>query len=213
MQVAPVDAVRTQWIEKVAALVADAGILTEDVESRVRSAFTRVDRELFVDSEFRAQSLEDTDLPLGNGQWLRRPSLLIRMASLSNLQKRMRVLVAGSGSGYLCAVLNAAGAQVFGVEQVAALAQSSRKLLDSLGYHGVIIHRGNASKGWQEVSPFDSIIVTYGVNSELDLPLDQLGMYGTLIAPVFTEHEARLTVWRRNPDLLKRTVFETVEVC
>lgn len=213
MHVAIAQTVQTGWAERVAKLVAEAGILNEDVESHVRSAFARVDRRPFVDPQCGDQTLEDVELPVGHDQWMARPSLLVRMAGLINLQKRMRILVAGSGSGYLCAVLNAAGAQVFGVEQIAALAQSSRKLLDNLGYHGVVIHRGNASKGWEDVSPFDAIVVTYGVRDDLSLPLRQLSMNGSLVVPVLSERNARLTVWKRTPESFKRTVFEEVECC
>ncbi len=211
MQNAVVQGVDSGWAELVTRLVAEAGILNEDVEAHVRSAFAKVDRRSFIDEQWHSQSCEDVDLPLGNDQWLCRPSLLIRMAGLINLQKQMRILVAGSGSGYLCAVLHSAGARVFGVEQIAALAQGSRKLLDSLGHHGVVIHRGNALKGWPEVAPFDAIIVTYPVSDDLGLPISQLSLNGNLVVPVVSEKGAHLTVWKRNTESYKRTVFEEVE--
>jgi protein-L-isoaspartate(D-aspartate) O-methyltransferase len=211
MQNALVQGVDSEWADLVARLVAEAGILNEDVEAHVRSAFTKVDRRSFVEEQWHSRACQDVDLPLGNDQWLGRPSLLIRVAGLVNLQKRMRILVAGSGSGYLCAALHSAGARVFGVEQIAALAQGSRKLLDSLGHHGVVIHRGNASKGWPEVAPFDAMIVTYPVSDDLGLPISQLSLNGNLVVPVVSEKGAHLTVWKRNTESYKRTVFEEVE--
>lgn len=198
------------WVENVAEWVRECGILNEDVESHVLSAFAKVDRETFVESDERRFALGDTALSIGHGQILHRPSLLIRMVSLVNLQKRMRILVLGSGSGYLCAVLNAGGAHVFGVENVGALAQGSRKLLDSLGYHGVVIQRGDAMKGWAEAGPYDAIIAAFPVVNDLDLPLSQLRSGGTLVALVASESNARLTLWRRAQDGYKRTVFEEV---
>lgn len=198
------------WIARVAEWVGEAGILNEDVEAHVRSAFSRVPRAHFVDVEYQQQCLEDCDIPLAHGQWLTRPSILIRTMGLINLQKRMRILELGFGSGYLCAVMAAAGAQVFGLETVGSFAQSSRKHLDSLGYHGVVVRRGDGKKGWPEVAPFDAIVVSYPLVNELDLPLDQLSIHGTLIAPVVSEHGARLTVWKRTPDSYRRIVFEEV---
>ena len=124
----------------------------------------------------------------------------------------MRVLILGAGSGYLCAVIGAAGAQVFGVEAIGALAQSSRKLLDSLGHHGVVIQRGDGNKGWDEVGPFDAIIATYPIVNELELPLGQLRAGGTLVAPVVNDDCVRLTLWKRSEESYKRTVFEKVEI-
>jgi protein-L-isoaspartate(D-aspartate) O-methyltransferase len=201
----------SNWTALISQLVSDSAILNEDVESHIRSAFSKVDRKHFLDPQWHSRAHQDVDLPLPGEQWLTRPSILIRMSSLINLEKRMRILVAGSGSGYLCAALSMAGAQVFGVEQIAQLAQSSRKSLDTLGYHGVIIHRGNANKGWQEVAPFDAIIVTYPVSDDSGLPLAQLSLNGTLVVPVFSDDSTRLTVWKRSNDSYKRTVFEEVE--
>jgi protein-L-isoaspartate(D-aspartate) O-methyltransferase len=191
--------------------VAEAGILNEDVETHVKNAFSKVPREPFIETEQRRFALGDVDLPISYGQKVFRPSLLIRIASLINIEKRMRVLVAGSGSGYLCAVLHAAGAQVFGVESIAALAQSSRKLLDGLGHHGVVISRGDGTKGWEDASPFDAVIVAFPVIDELELPLRQLAVGGTLVVPVVCEGQTRLTLWRRSQDGYKRTVFEEID--
>ncbi len=199
------------WIQLIERLVFKAGILNEDVEAHVRNAFLKVDRRPFVDASWQSDAHKDVDIPLAGEQVLTRPSLLIRMVGLINLQKRMRILVAGSGSGYLCGVLNAAGAHVFGVENVAALAQSSRKLLDSLGHHAVVIHRGNAIRGWAEVGPFDAIIVTFPVSDDLSLPMAQLSINGNLVVPVASDEGAHLTVWKRATEGYKRTVFEQVE--
>jgi protein-L-isoaspartate(D-aspartate) O-methyltransferase len=132
------------------------------------------------------------------------------MAGLINLQKRMRILVLGAGSGYLCAVLQAAGAHVFGVECIGALAQSARKHLDAIGFHGVVVQRGDGNKGWDEAGPFDAIICAYKVDNDLDLPLGQLRSGGTLVVPVRSEQGARITVWRKTGESHKRTVFEEV---
>ena len=200
------------WVEQVTTWVADAGVLNEDVETHIRNAFAKVPRAPFVEPTQKRFALGDVDLPIAHGQCVYRPSILIRMVALINLQKRMRVLILGAGSGYLCAVIGAAGAQVFGVEAIGALAQSSRKLLDSLGHHGVVIQRGDGNKGWDEVGPFDAIIATYPIVNELELPLGQLRAGGTLVAPVVNDDCVRLTLWKRSEESYKRTVFEKVEI-
>jgi protein-L-isoaspartate(D-aspartate) O-methyltransferase len=200
----------SDWADRVSEWVQESAILNEDVEAHVRNAFARVPREPFVVADQRRFASGDIDLRIANDQVLFKPSLLIRMAGLINLQKRMRILVLGSGSGYLCAVFNAAGAQVFGVEQIGALAQGSRKLLDSLGHHGVVIQRGDGNKGWDEAAPFDAILVTYPLSNDLDLPLAQLRAGGSLVALVLSERGARLTLWRRTEESYKRTVFEEI---
>ena len=210
MQNAVANSQDVAWISQVALWVNQAGIINEDVEGCVRGAFSRVSREPFLDQQYRCRYLEDISIPIGNDVFSHRTSLLIRMAALVNLQKRMRILVAGAGDGYLCAALNAAGAQVFGLEAVGALAQNTRRLLDAQGFHGVVIQRGDGNKGWADVGPFDAIFVTYLVSDDLGLPLSQLSINGCLVVPVVSANSARLTVWKRTGDSFKRTVFEEV---
>ena len=200
------------WTSQVELWVAEAGIMSEEVEANVRSAFSRVNRALFVEPQYRDLAGQDVDIPLPHGQWLTRPSIQIRMMALISLQRRMRILELGFGSGYLCAVMAAAGAQVFGLETVGSFAQSSRKQLDSLGHHGVVVRRGDGKKGWPEVAPFDAIVVSYRVESESDLPLDQVAVGGTLIAPLRSGDGQRLTVWRRTLEGFRRIVFEEVSI-
>jgi protein-L-isoaspartate(D-aspartate) O-methyltransferase len=198
------------WLDAVSVWVTEAGILTEDVERAVLAAFSAVPRSAFAEGVADAVVLKDVEIPLSSGAVLTRPSLLIRMAGLINLRRRMRVLELGVGSGYLCAVLAAAGAQVFGVDSNTQLVQAARKQLDALGYHGVVVRRGEGRKGWAEAGPFDGIVVSYVVSDDKDLPLSQLSDQGCLIAPLQGAEGVKLTLWKRNGDSMRRIVFEEV---
>jgi protein-L-isoaspartate(D-aspartate) O-methyltransferase len=198
------------WQSAVARWVSEAGILNEDVERTVLAGFSAVPRGGFADQASAAAVYEDIDLPLSLGTSLTRPSYLIRMMGLINLSRRMRVLELGVGSGYLCAVMAAAGAQVFGVERNTQLVQAARKHLDSLGFHGVVVRRGEGKKGWEEVGPFDAIVVSYPVTDEAELPLGQLANGGVIIAPCAAGTVDRLTLWKRSGDTTRRVVFEEV---
>ena len=199
------------WAQCVEQWVADAGILDEEVERRVQESFAAVPRHHFIEPMYIHHAIKDVDLPIEEGQWLTRPSVLIRMMGLINLDKRMRVLELGFGSGYLCAVMSAAGAQVFGVDTIGTLAQSSRKVLDSLKHHGVIVRRGEGRKGWADAAPFDAIVVSYPVLLESELPLNQLSEGGALVAPISSHGITNLAVWSRSGDTIRRVVFEEVE--
>lgn len=199
------------WAQCVDQWVCDAGILDEEVEARVRDSFTAVPRHHFIDPAYAHHSVKDVDLPIEEGQWLTRPTTLIRMMGLINLNRRMRILELGFGSGYLCAVMSAAGAQVFGVDTIGTLAQSSRRVLDSLKHHGVIVRRGEGRRGWGDASPFDAIVVSYPVLLESELPLNQLIDGGVLVAPFVSDGVTRLVLWTRCGDVNRRVVFEEIE--
>jgi protein-L-isoaspartate(D-aspartate) O-methyltransferase len=198
------------WTAAVSAWVAQAGILNEDVERVVLSAFGAVSRAAFLELAAPGVVYKDIDAPIAPGVVLTRPSVLIRMLGLINLRRRMQVLELGVGSGYLCAVMAAAGASVFGVESNTQLVQAARKHLDGLGYHGVVVRRGDGKKGWLEAAPFDAIVVSYPVEDEAELPLNQLGDQGCLVAPLRAGGVFRLTLWKRSGEAMRRIVFEEV---
>lgn len=199
------------WAAAVSDWVSQAGILNEDVERVVLEALSAVPRSSFLELAAQGVVYNDIDAPIAPGVVLTRPSVLIRMLGLINLRRRMRVLELGVGSGYLCAVMAAAGANVFGVESNTQLVQAARKHLDALGYHGVVVRRGDGKKGWEEVSPFDGIVVSYPVTDESELPLGQLADQGCLIAPLRAGDAFRLTLWKRSRESMRRVVFEEVD--
>jgi protein-L-isoaspartate(D-aspartate) O-methyltransferase len=211
MQNATAQPDQSLWAQCVDQWVCDAGILDEEVEARVRESFTAVPRHHFIEPMYLHHAVKDVDLPIEEGQWLTRPTTLIRMMGLINLDRRMRILELGFGSGYLCAVMAAAGAQVFGVDTIGTLAQSSRRVLDSLKHHGVIVRRGEGRKGWADAAPFDAIVVSYQVLLESELPLSQLIDGGTLVAPFASNGVTRLVVWTRTGETYRRVVFEEIE--
>jgi protein-L-isoaspartate(D-aspartate) O-methyltransferase len=198
------------WQSVVDRWVREAGILNEDVEQAVLAGFAAVHRGSFAEPSHATAIYEDCDLPLALGGCITRPSHLIRMMGLINLRRRMRVLELGVGSGYLCAVMAATGAQVFGVELNTQLVQAARKQLDSLGLQGVVVRRGDGRKGWDEVGPFDAIVVSYPVKGEADIPLEQLAPNGSLVAPCGSGDRQLLTLWKRTGETLRKIVFEEV---
>jgi len=199
-----------KWVRCVSRFVAEAAILNEDVERAVRDAFAAVPRAGFSDPGNSHECLDDVDLPLANGGWLTKPSLMARMMGLIGLRRRMRILELGFGSGYLCAVMASAGAQVFGLEADSALAQASRKQLDTFGLHGIVVRRGDGRKGWEEVAPFDAIVCSYVVAEDGELPLSQLVVGGVLAAPLVVGDAVHLAVWNRTDAGFRRIVFEAV---
>jgi protein-L-isoaspartate(D-aspartate) O-methyltransferase len=205
-----------QWHDTVAQAVSSAGIIDEEVESLLFKAFLAMPRDSFVDEVPSDSALSDLDVPLGYDQWLTNPTLLVRMASLIHLRKRMRILELGFGSGYLCAVMAHAGAQVFGVEQIGLLAQRTRRNLDRLGHHGVVVRRGEGIRGWGESGPYDAMVISYPVVSEGEIPFDQLRRGGTAVGVLrdsgdaASEPSGLLTVWTRGLGPVRKVSFERV---
>lgn len=150
----------------------------------VIKAMRKVPRHLFVDEGLRSRAYDDYPLPISYGQTISQPYIVALMTEALNLKGEEKVLEIGTGSGYQSAVLAEIVNTVYSVERIPALAKRSREILDSLGYHNVIIKVGDGTFGWKDKAPFDGILVTASAPSIPEPLLEQLKDGGRLIIPV-----------------------------
>jgi len=143
-----------------------------------------IPRHLFVPANVREQAYEDRPVPIGHGQTISQPFIVGFMTELLDVQGRHRILEIGTGSGYQAAILSKLAREVFTMEIVPELAQSSEVLFRRLGYKNIFVRSGNGYLGWPEASPFDRIIVTAAPPEIPQVLIDQLKPGGRLLAPV-----------------------------
>ncbi len=162
-------------------------------DKRVLEAMKKVPRHLFVDEALRDQAYGDFPLPIGSGQTISQPYIVARMTEELGLKGNEKVLEIGTGSGYQTAILAELARQVFSVERIPALLQRARQVLDSLGYHNVMIKLDDGTWGWKEHAPYDAILVTAGSPAIPTPLLDQLKDPGVMVVPVGDEYSQTLT--------------------
>lgn len=205
---------RQSWAQFVFKLVDQAQILDEAVEMTVLQAFLEAPRDLFLEPRYAQHATTDVSLPIGFGQTMLKPSLLIRMASLVGLRKGISVLDVGTGSGYLASVLSRAGCHVYGVEGNGLLAQRTRKVLDKFGLERTLIQRGEPLKGWSEHGPYKAIIVSTPILSEPQMLLSQLVSQGGLMVGLVpkSESEYRISLWQAHTSGIRQHLLEIVSI-
>ncbi len=148
------------------------------------TAMRRVPRQHFVSQSFRSHAYENSPLPIGGGQTVPQPFIVAIMTDLVAPKHTDRVLEIGTGSGYQSAVLAQLSGELYTVEILPELAQSSQYRLDEEGYRNIHCRIGDGYYGWPEVAPFDVIMVTAAVEA-IPLPLvEQLAPGGRMILPV-----------------------------
>jgi protein-L-isoaspartate(D-aspartate) O-methyltransferase len=81
-------------------------------------------------------------------------------------------------------VLSKIAGRVYSVERIPSLARRARKILDSIGCGTVNIKVTDGTFGWEEVAPFDAIIVTAGAPMIPENYKKQLAIGGRLVIPV-----------------------------
>ena len=172
---------------------------------KVLAAFRRVPRHLFVSEALRDQAYGDYPLPIGEQQTISQPYIVAEMTQALDLSEDDRVLEIGTGSGYQAAILAQIVYRVYTIERKRSLFLQARNLFDKLRYHNIVMKYADGTKGWQDESPFDGIIVTAGAPRIPDILIDQLGQGGRLVVPVGNQHTQELIKIIRDDQDIRQT--------
>ena len=158
----------------------------------VLSAFRTVPRHLFVSEALRDQAYGDYPLPIGEQQTISQPYIVAEMTQALEVDPNDRVLEIGTGSGYQAAILAQIVYRVYTIERRRSLYMKARSLFDKLNYHNIVTKYADGTKGWQEESPFDAIVVTAGAPEVPEVLINQLVEGGRLVVPVGNQHTQEL---------------------
>jgi protein-L-isoaspartate(D-aspartate) O-methyltransferase len=146
--------------------------------------FKSLDRALFIDNAFKECAALNRPLPIGHGQTISQPSLVLEMTALLLPDKSCRVLEIGTGSGYQTALLAMCVGEVYTVERIPELSEKARARLEELGLKNVRYRVGDGSEGWKAHAPYDRIITTAAAQTLPEMLISQLKPGGIAIAPV-----------------------------
>ncbi|MDP2931155.1 MAG: protein-L-isoaspartate(D-aspartate) O-methyltransferase, partial [Chloroflexota bacterium] len=184
-------AVRVKLLKQLSAEIKD---------QRVLAAMSRVPRERFVPPENQPLAYEDNPLPIGFNQTISQPFIVALMTEALVLTGSEKVLEVGTGSGYQAAILAELAKSVVTVERLPALAESARKVLDSLGYTNIEVKLAGETLGWPEQSPYDAIMVTAGAPRVPVCLMEQLAIGGRMVIPVGSRYTQELCKIVRHAD-------------
>lgn len=167
-------------------------LTTEIKDKRVLSAMARIPRERFVPQESVPSAYEDRPLPIGLGQTISQPFIVALMTESLELTGNEKVLELGTGSGYQTAIIAELARLVITTERLPVLAETAKKVLDSLGYNNVIVHLAEETLGWKADAPYDAILATAAAPEVPDELLAQLAIDGRLVIPVGSRYVQEL---------------------
>lgn len=172
---------------------------------KLEAYFLSLDRSQFLEGEYKKLSEMNQPLPIGFGQTISQPTLVLMMTYMLDPDERCRVLEIGTGSGFQTALLSAFSEEVYTVERIPELSEKARRRLDAMGYRNIFYRIGDGSDGWKAHAPYDRIMVTAAASKIPDELLHQLKRGGKMLIPVGPENLQELLLVRKNQD-------ETVEV-
>ncbi len=171
------------------------------INDRVVEAMSRVPRELFVPEKLKSEAYYDMPLHIGYGQTISAPHMVAIMCEILDLQKGMKVLDVGGGSGYHAAVmadLVGPDGHVYSVERIPELAAWARENLKKAGITNVTVVEGDGSLGLPEHAPFDRISVSATAPHVPEPLKQQLRPGGKMVIPVGIGYQELVLVTRKN---------------
>ncbi len=122
--------------------------------------------------------------PIGHGQTISQPSLVLSMTLALELAPQHDVLEIGTGSGFQTAMLAKFSKNVYTVERIEALYERAKERLRTEGFSNIHFHYGDGNQGWLEYAPYDRIIVTAAAERTPQALVDQLAPDGKMVIPV-----------------------------
>jgi protein-L-isoaspartate(D-aspartate) O-methyltransferase len=177
----------------------------EMLSARVVDLLYADQRENYVPEAYRALAFTDCAIPLGpKDAVMLTPKLEARILQTADLQRSDRVLLIGTGSGHMAALLAEQAQQVWSVEIDPALAERARNNLVNDGVANVAVEVGDGlgelPAAVAKHAPFDFILITGGVAEIPAALLSQVKVGGRLLAFVGTSPVMKLRLVTRETE-------------
>ena len=158
----------------------------------VLNVIEETDRRLFIDENIAEKSNCNIALPIECGQTISQPLVVAYMTQTLNLNKKLRVLEIGTGSGYQSFILSKLSRFVYTIERYYPLLRNAQELLNNLKLRNVFFKYGDGGLGWADQAPFDRIIVTASAPEIPKNLLNQLSDDGIMIIPIGDDHNIQM---------------------
>jgi protein-L-isoaspartate(D-aspartate) O-methyltransferase len=168
-------------------------------DEKVLNAMLEVPRHLFMDNAFLEFAYEDKAFPIEANQTISQPYTVAYQSQLLLIEKGMKVLEIGTGSGYQTSILYKMGAKVYSIERHKILFTKTQQLIQQLGYN-VKLFYGDGFKGLPSFAPFDRIIITCAVSQVPPELVKQLCVGGLMVLPLGPENEQIMTTIIKKDD-------------
>ena len=178
-------------------------------DEAVLLAINEVPRHIFLDSSFVELAYQDTAFPIGSGQTISQPSTVAFQTQLLQIEKGMKVLEIGTGSGYQACVLASMGTKVFTIERQRNLYFKTKDILEHLPFR-VKAFLGDGFEGLPTYQPFDRVIITAGAPSIPEALVQQMKPNGIMVIPMNNaeaEGQTMLRITKMPDGTLKKEEF------
>lgn len=160
---------------------------------KIEEAFRKIPRHIFLPEIKPQEVYSDVSIitkrigiePISSSTQL---SLMASMLEILHLEKGMKVLEIGAGTGYNAAVMaEIVGdeGKIISVDIDAEIIKEAQQNLAKAGYKGITVKCADRARGFAEKAPYDRIILTCSVRN-IPIPLvKQLKEGGIMVLPIW----------------------------
>jgi protein-L-isoaspartate(D-aspartate) O-methyltransferase len=192
----------------------DGQVRPSDVtDFRIIDAMLAVPREAFVPESQRALAYLDLDLDVSEGgpakRFLIKPAVIAKMVQAAEIKDTDDLLIVGSATGYLAAVVAKLARHVVATECDPALAAKAKNAFVELGLGNVTVKTAAAAEGDSANAPYDVIILNGATEIVPEKLYRQLREGGRLVGIFAMTRPQRATiVTRSHGDFGNRALFD-----
>jgi len=161
------------------------------VDTKVLDSIKLVPRSFFVENSIKSRSNSNIALPIECGQTISQPLVVAFMTQNLFLNKRLRVLEIGTGSGYQTVILSKLSRFVYTIERYLFLKKKAEEKFRKLNITNIFCKHGDGGLGWYDQAPFDRIMITAAAPEIPMILLDQLKDEGVMIIPIGEENDVQ----------------------
>ena len=128
--------------------------------SKVLSAIEQTPREEFLSYHQKKYAYDNSNLPIGFDQLIINPYIIALMTEKLNLNYNSKILEIGTGCGYLSVILSKLIRNVYTIERIYPLLVQAKNNFKKLKITNIIAKHADGFMGWDQISPFDNLILT-----------------------------------------------------
>ena len=165
-------------------------MVKKQIESRgikdqiLLAVLRKIPRHLFVPYRLQLYAYNDKALSTTCDQTISQPYIVAKMTELLQLTKRHKVLEIGTGTGYQTAILAELAAEVYTMEIIPEIYESTKSNPALKDYGNIHFIEGNGYNGYLPAAPYDAVIVTAAPPHLPEELFNQLAPGGRMVIPV-----------------------------
>ncbi len=178
------------------------------ISQELVSIFNSLDRNDFMPDEIKRNAYVEKNFVTSNDRVILKPDIIARIALHLSLKENENVLILGSTTGYLSAVLANQAETVIVVEEDKELIKFSESSIKINNINNIVYINNKISKGCVEQSPFNAIVIEGAVTQIPEDILSQLDEAGRLIGFISDGDICNAQKFTKNgATYMKKTLF------